>query len=65
MLSGLAELGTITTDTYTLSLTCDKRIKGDLFKYLLLTKTHDNRWINAVDLNNGGTKIGKRNICSE
>jgi hypothetical protein len=59
-LSGMADLDTQQTDTYALSLSYDhhkwlhKKVGDGAF--LLVTRDKKGRWVNAVDLNFGGTR---------
>jgi hypothetical protein len=59
-LLGMADLGTEQTDTYVLSLSYDQHrlLPIELGKGLLglVTMNENGRWVNAVDMNFGGTK---------
>jgi hypothetical protein len=59
-LQGMTDLGSEQTDTYVLSLTYDRRrlLPTQLGKGLLglVTRDEKGRWVNAVDMNLGGTK---------
>ena len=60
MLRGMADLGTEQTDTYALSLSYDRHrlLPLQLGQGLLglVTKDKNGHWVNAVDMNFGGTK---------
>jgi hypothetical protein len=60
VLRGIADLGNTQSDTYVLSLSYDhRRLLPIQFKKGLLglvTRNEKGRWVNAVDLNVGGTK---------
>ncbi len=59
-LRGMADLGSEQTDTYALSLSYDhhrllpKQLEKGLLR--LVTRDENDRWVNAVDRNFGGTK---------
>jgi hypothetical protein len=55
---GMADLGSDQTDEYTLSMSYDRLLPIQLGKGLLgiATKNDSGDWVNAVDLNFGGTK---------
>jgi hypothetical protein len=59
-LSGMADLDSQQTDTYALSLSYDQHKwfpkKVGEAAFLLVTKDETGRWVNAVDLNLGGTR---------
>ena len=60
MLRGLAELGSEQTDTYALSLSYQHPnlppVQGGEGTLGLVTKDKNGQWVNAVDMNFGGTK---------
>jgi hypothetical protein len=53
---GMADLGSDQTDIYTLSMTYNHKEFLGKGGFGLATRDEDGKWINAVDLNNGGTK---------
>jgi hypothetical protein len=55
---GMADLGSDQTDTYTLSMSYEKLLPIQFGKGLLgiATKDENGDWVNAVDMNFGGTK---------
>ncbi|MBN2039445.1 MAG: metallophosphoesterase [Spirochaetes bacterium] len=55
-LDGMADFGSATTDTYVLSMKADKKIKNWKY-YRLVAKNSYGFWVNAVDLNEGGSKV--------
>ncbi len=55
-LSGMADMGSAATDTFALELSYDeKSIKKDMTGFLA-AENEGKGWVNAVDLNSGGTK---------
>jgi hypothetical protein len=56
-LKGLADLGSVKTDTYVLSMSYDRRGPFEDGRALpaLVTRDQNGRWVNAIDTNVGGT----------
>ena len=57
---GMSDLGGDRTDVYTLSMTYDPKGLGlpylDKGIFMIATRDAHNRWVNAVNMNDGGTK---------
>jgi hypothetical protein len=55
---GMADLGSEQTDTYVLSMSFDKQAPREHFGnggFGIATRDDDGKWVNAVDMNSGGT----------
>jgi hypothetical protein len=55
-LTGMADFNTKTTDTYTLSMSCNEKMLGKNPKYYLAARDSNGHFVNAVDFNGGGIK---------
>lgn len=54
-LSGMTDPGSRASDTFTLSMSCPQR-PGDKVAYHIMSKKPDMSWVNAVEMNKGGSK---------
>jgi hypothetical protein len=55
-LTGMADFNSMTADTYALSMSCNDKMSEKDPKYYLAARDSNGRFVNAVDLNDGGAK---------